>query len=402
MADNKKIIAGSSENSLFDVKLYIDGYPINWKSISTLVVREYIWQVIPTLELTIVDSGLFFEANPITEGSVVDIELSLKKENKPIIKNQFVVVGSTISSLNPVRNDLFSVSLIAAYKPIEYVYTTKNTCYSKMTSVDAITSIFKKNKDKVESKISSTDNMTWYQVNQNDNTAIQDIVSRSYISQDDSIVSFIDRNGEATITSFKTISLGHGLEMKWNPDKKSDIFSEDDNNLYMSSFVYKDASPYANMMGSSKVELTYYQDEDGTIKTETIKAPKFPITFFTNKSRGIEDIFTNNLTRGFTDNTHSKYHQSEAINSVIAGSYLSSYLLTNVKPDSRVKLMNKVELNMTGIDGITNTTYSGEYIITGIVHHISTQGTYQMSTMLSRPGLNKVVSSLYEAKLKRN
>lgn len=386
----EKILYDQDTNGLrYDLEIYLDGKPIPWQNINSLTIRESVYSLIPRIDLSFNDDGLFTEYNPVTEGQVIEIIAALNKETSPIINQKFFVLASSTIPMTTV-NTTFTVNVIGLLNRSSLVNGIFNKSYSKSTFSEVVEEVARRNNLPSDIRINSKDNMNWYQLNQTDNDFVNDSIYRSYISNNDVPFCYIDRNGKMIFTSLKYESKKDS-KLILTKDNDKALSKDQDTGVerYFTTYSYSDKSGYTNTFnGGYGIRQSYYDGKELKTKDFT-DSPFSEMTPFKNKRDDNFGEFVNDVNIfGTLNNVYDSYFNSIIQNEMTRTSLLSTSLVLNAKPDS-YNLFDKINIEIK--KGKTNNllqTQSGDYLIGGIVHNINKGGRYNQMLVCFRDGMN--------------
>lgn len=366
----------------------IDGKVVPWQNINYLTVREYIYDLIPRVEIQFHDNGLFVEMNPILEGQEIKIVAKLNAESNDIINQSFEVIGSSHQPTNPERTDLYTITVTAAYKASSLMGPLQNRYYSKKTFSDVIKDVGIINRLITDIRIQTKDKMTWYQPNQNYLNFIKDSLFRSNPGEDDAPFCYIGRNGKLVLTSLRTeLKQNTGIIVLNDPRKALRPVTDKDGRYYY-THSYSDYSGFINKNISYGIKYTY-NDGSKIQRKEITDYEPTKLSSFKNKNKNMSGEPVHHKNYGFLNNVYDQYFDSIVSNELIRTSFLSSPLTINVQPDD-YKLFQRINIQIRS-QNIPNTivqSYSGSYMIGGIIHNMSKKATYDMVLVLFRDGID--------------
>jgi hypothetical protein len=94
-------------------------------------------------------------------------------------------------------------------------------------------------------------------------------------------------------------------------------------------------------------------------------------------------------------NYHGNYKKAYLQNKYIRDTFFSDVLIVNSYFNDEIKLLDKVNVEISSIARSTtnndenNKIYSGDYLVVGIVNQVNHGGNYKSIMYLSRGGINK-------------
>jgi hypothetical protein len=372
----------------FVLSCYLDQKLIPWQNINGITIREYIYDIIPRVELQFQDNGMFVEMNPILEGQELKIVVKLNAEQNDIINQKFEVIGSRHQPTNPERTDQYTVTVTAAFKPSIFMGPLENRFYPRKKFSEVISEIGSLISVSTDIRLDTKDKMTWYQPNQNYMDFINDSLNRCNPGEDDTPFCYSGRDGKLVLTSLRTeLDQDSGIVIMNDPQNSLNA-TIDKNNKYFYTHAYGDNSGFFNKRIAYGIKYSY---NDGTnIQVKEIADYKSTkLSGYKNKNKNLNKGAVEYRNFGFLNNVYDQYFDSIVRNEFIRTSFLSSPLTVNAQPGS-YELFQKIDIQIRS-QNIPNTivqSYSGTYLIGGIIHHMSKKATYDMVLVLFRDGID--------------
>lgn len=394
-AKNKKILSdwGEKQNpNLFEMTINDIDVPIT--NIISLSVREYAYKTLPTIEIAIGGGSTWEEFSPVQEGQIIKLKMSANKESALTIDTEFEVVTYNISRVDKgISSSNTVITILGSFKANKILGNISSKSYPKMTSSDVITQIGDELEIEVDAKISSNDKMTWYRLNQSYYDFINTIIQKSHVGEDDAPFIYIDALGKLNYNSFRSaVSNSIKLTGYHYPTLGQYPLGELDGVIF-SNFSVQDKSGFINKYGGNGSAYSYYDLDDiitYEIDPSIINSGLVQIENKTSEDYGKPS--KHNIFGALNPNVYEEYFHSIARNEYIRMTLLSTNVVITVDANQKVKLMDKININVMSSLGekhVQNETYSGSYIITGIVHSINHIDNYSMHLILSRNGTNK-------------
>ncbi len=396
--------SGQEYNKL---ELYIDGVNFPIAAITNLVIREYAFSSIPTLELTLVDDFALSEINPLQEGQEIRVNVSINKDSDDIIENSFEIVSYSYSA-KPISQHASRANVVisAAFKANSILGNLGNKSYPSMTSSEVITQVANYLDLDYEIKKSTKDKMNWYRLDSSYNNFIQDLNNKGSAGEQDCPFIYIDRNGKLIYNTLRS-ALDNDIKKTIEQDSKSSKLSVvGDNTNFFSTYNLVDASGFINKFyGGNATHYSYYNMNDIVKK----KIPEIESTGLTDyKNKTINNINKSSKHFGFSTQNislYDGYYEAQTRNYYLRNTILGTSNVINIQPDKDINLLDIINIKILSSKDRNQEAepFSGKYIVTGIVHSISPNTRYSMYLVLSRDGQNKTLDyKRFESKLKES
>jgi len=387
--------ADLSQRQNFYCKIYVNDIELNPQNIISCTIREWIFDILPRIELIIMDDGVLSEAAVIKDNTIIHLIIGRDINDTELLEIEFIKQDHTIDT---VSNKITNIMLTGLLKTTNTFFPVYNKAYRGSTSIDVVRSISSEMGLQFESSenMSTNDSMTWLQINQTNLQMIQHIIKRAYRSND-TMFCYASTNGKL---NYKSLVLetnkSDNITAKLNLQKYSEnILSEEDNNtIWYNSYDVKNIEGYANKTHANAIELNYI-DFDSMQNKKQIISSRGP-SFVNDALRSDQGQIIDQINYGFLftkirqKNVFNKYYEALVLNDHIKWGFFNQSLMININASKSVKLFDKVNLIVPSLleDNI-NEVYSGEYIVGGIIHNISKSNIYRKQLSLHRPGTNR-------------
>lgn len=404
--DLKELKVQSTDNNLnpFKVKVFVRGVQLKTSNILNLVIKESIFSILPKIELTWNDYGLFSDVFPLGDADEITVEISTHKELTGI-NATFTIVDYNLVPVSLATHSNYYIYASGILKNKSMLNLQKKA-FRKMLSTDALNDIFEEQGFNVIKMSNSKDTMTWI-CNDTAIDAVQRILDYSYINDKNILFAYVDKNKNAYINDLTTIV---------NKPKSFDaMVSIDPMKMYYSqiepkvgvrgelkilgyNFFRMGFHPgFNNKSGGYGIRGSFYNFDKPTQKSIDIADTFKPLTEYSLKHRDVKEFtdFPILPMKYKNSNVHENYHKAYLQNKYIKKSLFSDVLIMNTYFNDEVKLMDKVNIKInalahSGADTPEmNKIYSGNYIIVGITNQFGDDGTYKSQLYLSRGGINK-------------
>lgn len=391
MADNKTSDIGTAVNAHCIVR--IKGRQIVTSNIIQLVIREWIFDVVPRLELLINDDGIFTEVFPIKDGDKIYVELAKNDTGTPL-RMEFDILGWYSGSM--MGNKFNQIQFVGLMSCQGLYYPTRTRCFSGQNSYEVFSEIASEASKKLNKppELSPNDLMNWIQSGLTNLEMCKHVIKRSHV-QDDTPFFYGDTKGEFNYTSLKTeLSKKVNTKAWFDIEKYSSESFEDDadyNNLWFSSFNIYDYSSIANKTKNYGIDFSYYDVSRGTQVVDIASSESTLAKMPMKSTDGSGEIVGGHEFGHLPTNVHEKYYHGVAQNEYFRSNFFNGYLLElDINALGKPNLFDLVFVavpSMVG-DGY-NSVLSGNYVIGGIIHEYSAGEQYHKKTELFRNGINK-------------
>tara|TARA_R110001606_G_scaffold88448_5_gene199266 strand:- start:12906 stop:14147 length:1242 start_codon:yes stop_codon:yes gene_type:complete len=389
------------------LELYIDGVNFPLSAIISLVIREYVFSTIPTLELTLIDDYALSEMNPLQEGQEIKVNMAINKNADDIVENVFEIVSFNYSA-KPVSQhaNRANVVISAAFKANALIGNLGNKSYPSTTSSGVVKDIAGDLGIKFEILKDTKDKMNWYRLDQTYNEFMSVLNNKGSAGDNDCPFIYINRNGKLIYNTLRT-ALDNDIKKNFTQDSKSAqlaALGSDEN--FFSSYNLIDASGFANkIMGGNAVVYSYY-DMDNTVYKQIGEIETTELGDFKNKT--IDNI--NKPSKHFAFGTQNislfdGYYEAIARNYYLRNTILSTSIIINAQPDGDINLFDVINIKILSSKDRNQEAepFSGRYLVTGIVHAVTPNARSSMWLVLSRDGQNKTLDyKRFESKLKES
>ena len=395
----------------FRSKIFIKGVQIKSINVKNLVIREWILDILPTLELIIIDDGNLVDLWPLEDNDDIRVEVSKNEQKEPPISMTFSLQDFTIINTNADRIIGSIIHLTGILKTNGMFNPIFNRAFKQVPSVNVLETIANEVELQVENRTgSSTDIMTWLQVNISNYDMINHVLSKSFKTLDNLIFCYVDRDSIMNITSFKEeLNKTEVLICKHDPSRTvidnveneqgSETKGEDENSneLHYSTYQIINVAGNTNKrMGYGNTFTTYDLAEE---KEGTVNSDEHLLTDLSLKEKTKVGSTVKHFDMGIKfseDNTHENYIIAQIQNEYIKKNFFSQILMLPINATNRVKLFDKITMVIPSAkvstaegDNDINEVHSGEWIVGGILHQASAEGLYRMTLSLFRNGINK-------------
>ncbi len=379
----------------FYAKLKIKGVEYLPQNLLSLNIRENIFDLVPMIELSILDNGMLSEKFPLEDGDEIEVELGSSDQVESVINMAFILQDFQIVNSDGDNLQVVVINLTGIMKNKDLMFPFKTRAFSNKTSMDVISTIASDCGFSPDVRIKTSDSMTWRQLQQNNYQMIFETLRRSFKS-DDAVLSCITRTGDFVVTSLKS-ELKNKTTKKaiYDPHKAISNIGEKDtkaktDEFYFNNFSINNSSGMVNKKIGYGVEYSYWDFENFTTKKLTSDFHGLTQFSFKNKENVGKIVKANQTGILNTLNVHKNYFEALAQNEFYISDFFKSCLVIYVNPDTKLNVFDKMNVIFPSFDDneVVNSTLSGEYIVGSISYQVSKGGIFRCCLGLFRNGLN--------------
>lgn len=377
----------------FNCRITIKGVELLPQNIEVAHIRESFFDLTPSIDLIFKDNGLFTERYILEEGDEIKIDLSKSDKTQSIVSMTFELLSYNISNSDGDKIRISEVSVVGIVKSNSLFHPVKSRSFKNKSSVEVLKQVASENGFSVNSKINSSDSMTWLQVNQNDFEFIRDTVNRSFRPSDMPIC-VIDRNSRFLITSLQT-EAKKTTSIKCFFDPVKALSNEPDTSqkkrLFFNDFEVFNIAGYSNRQGGYGIEYSTFNFTK--FQSKTINQDKIFLSKYNDKK--VTSTKEVSVSKGNfilnTKNVHQNYYEALVQNEFLSRDFFKVSLVIHINPSEDVNLFDIVDVvfpSFTEEDAV-NEPLSGKYIVGAVTHQISKTGIYRVALSLIRSGFNE-------------
>lgn len=383
------------------LKLLIKGEEYNPLNVFSLVVREWVFEQLPRLELIFLDDGTLSEVFPLEDNDQIDVTIATNKDDDEDqqLNMSFNVVDWKI---NPHNDNSFYVKISAVMKNND-IFSARNRSFNNSNSLNVLIDIALEEGIDVLNpwNVTPGDNMTWYQYSINNYDFIKHVLERSFVV-DDVPFFYANSQNEFVFTSLRSeTEKSDETIARFNLEKTFNYALEEDDKdtIWFSQYDIVNFNGYNNKQSSYGVIYTYYDLED--IVTDRLFYDNiYGELSFRDATKVASDTQNPSIAPvyGHLNNVYDEYFRSLVRNEMLIKQFFSFSLMLNANGLSKVKLFDKIDLiapasfgaGGTSLkDNDVNEVMSGNYLVGGITHKINANGTYNKLISLHRDGMNR-------------
>ena len=373
----------------------IKGAKYNPVNIRYLVIKEWIFNILPTIEICLIDDGYLLEQVPLEDGEDINITLAKTEDDPNPIDLTFSFDDVEYGILGDNRK---SIVTFTGHLKVDDMFTIKGRCFTKQNSASVLENIA------IEAwplqfsnshNIIPSDQMNWYQNSQTNFEFIKHILRRSYIPNDTAFF-YADIENNFIYTSLQSEIDKHNVKKaKFNVanyelNVKDD--SDKDDTIWFTAYSIVNSSGYFNKMLTYGYEYNYYDLENPIVKLYSDINKLDSKVSFRNKSLVGKAVTRISSIDYIASNLYGdKYYESLLRNKFLKDNFFANSLVLNINALSQVSLFDTIDIDIPSlfVENGTNNVMSGLYLVNGIQHEVSVGGIYKKKLSLGRSGMRK-------------
>jgi len=410
---------GYHQDTNFSIKLSINDVDVPASSVVNIVLREWVLDLLPRLEIMLSCNGRFIDQFPLQDNDKIKIELSHFIFEESPIKAQFKLQDYEIVNSAPGKSQQALIKLTALMDSTFLTYPIHNRSFSNANSKEVFESIYNESKvgseqlglRKFESRIDPKDEMSWLQINQNNLQFIKHVLDRSYVNNNDVPFLFTNRSGTMVHTSLRTelkkkqqevprmiynIEASMLNSKNYSKEDLEELLEEEKENeganqLFFYNWKYKNFSGCKNKTNSYGRRFSYYDLTDSL--SQEITTDNHELSIHSLKEKDSIGKITRQDDYGILDvnNVHPNFMLAQTQNEYLKENFFSSYFLAYTRPSNNLHLFDRVNVEVDSllpIGSLRDEVHSGQYIVGGIIHQASKDSIYSSVVILFRNGLD--------------
>lgn len=394
----------------FYMKMSINGVEVVTNTIASIVVREWIFDVLPRLEIEMFDNGRFIDQFPFQDNDVIRIQLGII-EDEMVLDTDFYLQDYELNNVRPGTADQTYIKLTGLLKVDKMTFPINNRSFGTKKTSEIIRTIANECGIDVDVKKESLDSMKWLQVNQTNLQFIEHMKKRSFVGDDDLQFIYGTRDNKLIYTTMKTeygkendvkVAIFDEFKSMINGvlyDRESiDKVEQDDRANYKSEdLLYYNNFKYKNIAGTINKDIAYgksynYFDFSSEQAKEYINDDKY---FGDNSLKEANNVGTIVDTDVFgyydKDNQHQNFYEAIIQNEYLEKNMFSSMLILYTRPVKSLKLFDVINVKVPSnlpLESDVDEVHSGLYIVGGIIHNAALRGIYSNVVILFRNTIN--------------
>jgi hypothetical protein len=369
----------------FYCNILIDDVAFIPSNIISCVIREWVFGLLPRIELSILDDGVLFEGLPLTDSSVIEIEISKDKSQEKVLNARFDVIDF---NLDVISDNKFSVVNITGILKTENLFWPTRNRYFDDTSKNALGQLALESGLRFKSDIDTNDSMIWIQPNVSNAKMMRHLTSRSR-KINDSVFFYGDVDGNLNLTSLKKkIDQNSSIKCRYNLDNYSkESFDNvvDSETLWFNSYDVLNNNGFFNRTNNYGIKFGFFDLEKN--KVYEIKNGQSNLA-----DRSFQSVSSNVEYKRFgvlSNNVYGKYFDTLVENEFYRKRFFSNSIALNINSRGNVNLFDLVDVFIPSlVDSGFNDFLSGEYLVGGIVHSLFKNNIYKKQIVCFRDGYN--------------
>lgn len=404
MADIKK----QPDDNLnpFKLKVTIRGVEVKNSNIVNMIIKESIFGILPLLEMTFNDYGIFTDVYPFGDEDLVEVEISTHKDLEGI-KTTFLISDYNIVPRNTDNMTAYIISFTAFLSSKSMLFPSRSKAFSNARSSDVLEELFNDEGYDVRETIKTNDTMTWLQTNSSTFNMISHVIDYSYKEDGTMIFAYADKNYNAYIKDLITETRkpkSFDIKQSTDPIKLyyTQLLSEEKKVTVLGyNFFRMGFHPgFNNLTGGYGLRAYAYDYDVPRVFKIPMNGDIHPLTDYSLKKKVNTNINYFSKDEHFPmkykgSNFHANYHKAYLQNKFLRKTFFSDLLIVNSYFNDEVKLFDKVNVDINSLANSgaqtneINKIYSGEYLVVGIISQINNGGNYKSILYLSRGGINQ-------------
>ena len=369
---------------------------LNASNINYLIIREWVFNILPTLELQFYDSGYLTEISPLEDGEDIEVTISKNEDSDEIISLVFSFDDMEMGLIGDNRKTIITLT---GHLKVDYnMFTLQTRSFARQTSKSVLQQIATESGIEFTNprNIKPSDNMTWFQSNSSNFDFIKHVIKRAYIPKDVIFLYGDTRNKFVFTSLLAEMGKKESKITKFSVENtESSVRNENDkdNTIWFASYDIVNYSGFYNKKSSYGVSYTYYDLKDNAVTESYTDINKLTDLSFRNR-KGVSKngVYIDYVGDYFDNNIYGyQYFESKIRNPMLKNNFFANSLNINVNSLSKVYLFDTIEIQIPSLfgEGEVNEPLSGEYLVGGIQHEISQGNIYRKKVSIHRNGMNK-------------
>ena len=394
-------------NDYYSCKLKINNIQVPIRNIQKIVFREWIFDPICSLEISILDTGVFIEMTPLFDESPIEFDI-IRHDGKNILTLNYVLNDFEYEKVNVDGGSLYAINMTAFPKSNQYLYPATTRNFLNMTSEEVVAEIANDNDMNYVKHTNSNDNQNWFQIALNDFDMIKHIIKKAYIKQEDLPLVYMDRHNNINYNSLQTMCvkepkykaycddiLVNDVESIINKDSVESYkkVANKDVMFFKTGYKFKSIASSMNKDMAYGVDMTYFDHKNFYRYVTNFNIS--PLSTYANINKNNKNLLTKSYTfNTIHRNSHKNYLIATIQNPYIKTIFFNSYLQivvnvcdVNLGDIIDIVIPDSTSQNLNGVKSV-DVVNSGKYLVGGIMQDIRKDGYYGMVLTLFRNGVN--------------
>lgn len=358
-------------------------------------IRSWVFDVLPTIELTITYQDEFNKFWTLQENDEIVVELGSKTADKREIVTKTIFELKTWAETESHSGELTNMTLVGSLKVTNFFSPVQFRAFPDISS-ETISEISNEMSLKIDKRIDTSDKMVWIQ-HETNHRFLQHLIQNSWISDSDFLMSFVDINRNLVVTSLKS-------EVDRQQAKKNfvfwpEAFSQDIDQEDIEKKIY----PFIGWDSSNKSALINMQGGNGIVfnKYDYNKLERVVLDINTTLA-SYADIIKDDRGSGVNSvdvfqppSAHDNFWCAKPLRNLFMSKFFASPKTIMINSDADVKLADIINVSFLKMasdqgsrDGFSPIN-SGDYLIGGLVHYIEPPHGMKTFATIFRSGYEK-------------
>jgi hypothetical protein len=388
-------VADVSQRQNFYCKLFINDVEIIPQNIISCTIREWIFDLLPRLELIIMDDGLLTEAKTLKDNTTIHLLFGRDINDDHLVEVEFIKQDH---SVDIISNRITNITITGFLNTTNTFFPLYNRAFHNKSSVDVLRSIASEMNLTYETSqnLLTNDSMNWLQINQTNDKMIKHILKRSFKSND-TMFCYASINNKLNYKSLaieanNTQTTNAKLDLRKYSDNV--LQDEDRTTIWFNTYDIKNIEGFANRTAANAQKFSYLDYNTMQVQNQVVNSNIPTLVDDVVNSNTAQSVNYTNFGLLFTNvnqrNVFNKYFEAQILNEYIKWGFFNQSILININASKTVNLFDKIMLTLPSlIEENVNDVYSGEYIVGGILHNLSKNSIYRKQLSLHRAGINR-------------
>lgn len=363
---------GESVNNQHFLRLNISGMEIPFANCHELVVREWMFDLLPTISIKYVGGQEWGSILALQD----QLEISAEFGSTPTEKRDAAISGVFHGRAWNVNTsqERIDIDLAGHLAVSNSLIPAMFKSYSGMTSSEVLERLGKDFGVKNGSKVSKTyDNQNWLQCGQTNHRFIQSVLERSWTSEGDALFAWVNRFKQFEIRSLSDIisSAEEPRKFVYSPENVADDIEIEDYTPY-AGFVWKDVHGVYNLnqgYGSALYSFDFEKFESTIMKPQSVNVlSPFYSAHKDNAGKAVEVRYEE-----CPPSAHPNYFAAQLNRERVIKTLTSSYGAIELRPQPDLKCGEVIDLKtgslLQGESSKMTSIWDGKYLVGGLIHH---------------------------------
>lgn len=361
-----------------------------------ITLREWVFDLLPTIQITFEYQDEFNKYWTLQENDEIVVELGSKTIDKREIVTKTIFELKSWAEIESANGEITTITVVGSLKVTNFFQPVQFRAFDDLSSsvLDELSSELSLEIDK---RVDSKDKMAWIQ-NSTTHKFINHLVSNSWISDKDFLLSFIDRNRKMVVTSILT-------EIDRQRAKKNfvfwpEAFSEDLSQEAVDKKVYPfigwntiNKSGIKNLQGGYGLSFNKYDYDKLERVMKDINTAYF--TTYGEMSKELRGQGVANIDVHQPPSAHENFWLASHLRKLFFSKFFASPKTIMINADADVNLADIVNVSFLkmqtdyGVRDSFSPVNSGDYLIGGLTHYIEPPHGMKTFATIFRSGFEK-------------